>query len=67
MDDDVALDAIAKLQAVWDRQHGHVTLMDLDLVLVRCVRTRGHAALAPERWRRWPWASATRHEFLLEA
>lgn len=52
---------------IWDRKQGHVTLADLDLVLIRCVRSRGHAALPPERWRRRPWASATRHEWSLEA
>jgi hypothetical protein len=67
MDTDAALDAIVLLRSIWDRQQGHVTLADLDLVLIRCVRSRGHAALPPERWRRRPWASATRHEWSLEA
>ena len=63
-----ALDAILALRSVWERKRGRVTLADLDLVLRRCVRSRGHAALPPERWRGLPWVSSTRHEWIsLEA
>jgi len=63
-----ALDAIVALRTVWARKRGRVTLADLDLVLRRCVRSSGHAALAPERWRGHPWLSSTHHEWVsLEA
>jgi hypothetical protein len=68
MNSNEALDAIVALRAVWARKRGRVTLADLDLVLRRCVRSSGHAALAPERWRGHPWLSSTHHEWLsLEA
>lgn len=67
MDTNEALDAIIALRTVWDRRRGRVTLADLDLILHRFVRSRGHAALAPERWRGRPWVSATRHEWVHEA
>ncbi|MDP9282024.1 MAG: hypothetical protein M3P38_08005 [Chloroflexota bacterium] len=68
MDTNEALDAIVTLRSIWARKQGRVTLADLDLVLRRCVRSRGHAALPPERWRGHPWVSSTRHEWVsLEA
>lgn len=68
MNSNEALDAIVALRAVWARKRGRVTLADLDLVLRRCVRSSGHAALAPERWRGHPWLSSTHHEWVsLEA
>jgi hypothetical protein len=68
MNSNEALEAIVALRAVWARKRGRVTLADLDLVLRRCVRSSGHAALAPERWRGHPWLSSTHHEWVsLEA
>jgi hypothetical protein len=67
MDIDGALDAILALRAIWDAKRGHVTLADLEIHVRRCVRSRGHAALPPERWRGWPWRSTTRHEVVFEA
>jgi hypothetical protein len=67
MDTNEALDAILALRRVWAGKHGRVTLADLDLSLRRCVRSRGQAALPPERWRGRPWLSATRHEWTHEA
>jgi hypothetical protein len=68
MNSNEALDAIVALRAVWALKRGRVTLADLDLVLRRCVRSSGHAALAPERWRGRPWLPSTRHEWVtLEA
>ncbi|TME89448.1 MAG: hypothetical protein E6I44_03575 [Chloroflexi bacterium] len=62
-----ALDAIVALRAVWARKSGRVTLADLGLVLRRCVRSRGNAAMLPERWRSYPTTVSTRHEWVLEA
>jgi hypothetical protein len=62
-----ALDTILAFRAIWERRDGNVTLADLDIRVRRCVRTRGHAALPPERWRCHPWRSATRHEWTFEA
>ena len=62
-----ALDAIFALRTIWARKRGRVTLGDLGLVLRRCVRSRGSAAMLPERWRSYPTTVSTRHEWLLEA
>lgn len=62
-----ALDAIVALRTIWERKVGRVTLADLGLVLRRCVRSRGHAAMLPERWRLYPSVTTARHEWLLEA
>ena len=62
-----ALDAIVALRAVWERKLGRVTLADLGLALRRCVRSRGNAAMLPERWRSYPTTVSTRHEWVLEA
>jgi hypothetical protein len=62
-----ALDAIVELRAIWARKHGRVTLADLGLVLRRCVRSRGNAAILPERWRSYPSVKSVRHEWILEA
>ncbi len=62
-----ALDSIVALRTVWLRKHGRVTLADLGLVLRRCVRSRGNAAMLPERWRSYPTTILTRHEWVLEA
>lgn len=67
MDTNAALDAILVLRAIWSAKRGRVTLADLGIELRRCVRTRGHAALPPERWRGRPWAATTLHEWVLEA
>ena len=61
-----ALDAILALRDVWERKEGRITLADLDIKVRRCVRSRGHAALPPERWRA-KWGTATRHDWTLEA
>ena len=66
MDITVALDAILALRAIWQAKQGSVTLADLEIEVRRCVRTRGGAALAPERWRVRPWAPLTRHEWVFE-
>jgi hypothetical protein len=62
-----ALDSIVALRTTWARKHGRVTLADLGLILRRCVRSRGNAAMLPERWRSYPTTVSTRHEWLLEA
>ena len=67
MDINVALDAILALRAIWHAKQGSVTLADLEIEVRRCVRTRGAAALAPERWRVRPWAPLTCHEWVFEA
>jgi hypothetical protein len=67
MDIDSALDAILALRATWERKNGRVTLADLEILVRRCVRTRGGAALPPERWRGGPWCATTRHEVVFEA
>jgi hypothetical protein len=67
MDTNNALDAIIALRAVWAEKLGRVTLADLDIVVRRCVRSRGAAALPPERWRCHPWRPTTRHEVVFEA
>lgn len=67
METNVALDAILALRAIWDERCGRVTLADLDILVRRCVRSRGHAALPPERWRGLPWRPTTRHEVVFEA
>lgn len=61
-----ALDAIVALRAVWERKLGRVTLADLGLALRRCVRSRGNAAMLPERWRSYPSVTSARHEWVLE-
>ena len=67
MDTNKALDAILALRAIWERQGGRVSLADLDIIVRRRVRTRGAAALPPERWRGRPWRATTRHEVVFEA
>ena len=62
-----ALDSIVALRTMWARNLGRVTLADLGLVLRRCVRSRGSAAMPPERWRSYPTTVSTRHEWVLEA
>jgi hypothetical protein len=62
-----ALDAIVALRAIWARKYGRVTLADLGLVLRRCVRSRGNAAMLPERWRLYPSVKSVHHEWILEA
>lgn len=61
---DDALDAILTLEALWRDRRGRVRLSDLGVHPVRRVRSRGHAALPPERWRAYPGAQAVRHEWL---
>ncbi len=61
---DEALDAILAIESTWRRKRGRVTLADLGLR--RTVRSRGHAGLPPEQWRRYPGAVAARHEWTLE-
>jgi hypothetical protein len=67
MDTNMALDAILALRAIWQAKLGRVTLADLEIEVRRCVRTRGGAALAPERWRVRPWTPPTRFEWVFEA
>jgi len=67
MDANAALDAILALRAIWEQKHGRVTLADLEILVRRCVRSRGAAALPPERWRGRPWRATTRHEVVFEA
>jgi hypothetical protein len=67
VDTDAALDAILALRAIWQQKRGRVTLADLEILVRRCVRSRGAAALPPERWRGWPWRATTRHEVVFEA
>jgi len=62
-----ALDAIVALRSTWERKRGRVTLADLGLVLRRCVRSRGNAAMLPERWRSYPTVKSARHEWVFEA
>lgn len=62
-----ALDAIVALRSIWERKRGRVTLADLGLMLRRCVRSRGNAAMLPERWRLYPTVTTARHEWVLEA
>jgi len=62
-----ALDAIVALRSIWAGKLGRVTLADLGLVLRRCVRSRGSAAMLPERWRSYPSVTPARHEWVLEA
>ncbi len=66
MNSNQALDAILALRALWERKAGRITLADLDINLRRCVRSRGHAALPPERWRGRPWGPATSHDWTFE-
>ena len=54
MDSNNALDAILALRAIWEQKRGRVTLADLEILVRRCVRSRGAAALPPERWRGRP-------------
>jgi hypothetical protein len=67
MDTNTALDAILALRTIWDQKSGRVTLADLEILVRRCVRSRGAAALPPERWRGRPWRATTRHEVVFEA
>jgi hypothetical protein len=67
VDTDSALDAILALRAIWEQKGGRVTLADLEILVRRCVRSRGAAALPPERWRGRPWLVTTRHEVVFEA
>jgi hypothetical protein len=67
MDSNNALDAILALRAIWEQKGGRVTLADLEILVHRRVRTRGAAALPPERWRGRPWRATTRHEVVFEA
>src|SRR5437870_4795118 len=67
MDTDAALDAILALRAIWQQKRGRVTLADLEILVRRCIRSRGAAALPPERWRGRPWRATTRHEVVFEA
>jgi hypothetical protein len=67
MDTNAALDAILALRAIWAQQRGLVTLADLEILVHRCVRSRGPAELPPERWRGRPWRVTTRHEVVFEA
>jgi hypothetical protein len=67
MDSNNALDAILALRAIWEQKRGRVTLADLQILVRRCVRSRGAAALPPERWRGRPWRATTRHEVVFEA
>src|SRR4029077_7758196 len=67
MDSNAALDAILTLRAIWEQKRGRVTLADLEILVRRCVRTRGAAALPPERWRGRPWRATTRNEVVFEA
>ncbi|HEV8535446.1 MAG TPA: hypothetical protein VGR87_06965 [Candidatus Limnocylindria bacterium] len=66
MDTNAALDTILAFRAIWDAKRGRVTLADLEIHVRRCVRSRGHAALPPERWRVRPWGPVTRHEWVFE-
>lgn len=61
---DDALDAILMLEALWRDRGGRVRLADLGVHPLRRVRSRGHAALPPERWRAYPGAQAARHEWV---
>jgi hypothetical protein len=61
-----ALEAILALRSIWERKLGRVTLADLGLGLRRCVRSRGSAAMLPERWRLYPSTTYARHEWVLE-
>jgi hypothetical protein len=67
MDSNAALEAILALRTLWQRSGGRLTLADLGIVVHRQVRTRGIAALAPERWRGHPWQPLARHEWVFEA
>lgn len=67
MNSNDALDAILTLRAIWTQKSGRVTLADLELLVRRCVRSRGAAALPPERWRGLQWRATTRHEVVFEA
>ena len=67
VDADAALDAILALRAIWRQKRGRVTLADLEILVRRCIRSRGAAALPPERWRGRPWRATTRHEVVFEA
>jgi len=67
MDSNNALDAILALRAIWEQKRGRVTLADLEILVRRCIRSRGAAALPPERWRGRPWRATTRHEVVFEA
>jgi hypothetical protein len=67
MDANTALDAIMSLRTIWAAKQGRVTLADLDIFVRRWVRSRGNAALPPERWRGRPWRQTTRHEVVFEA
>ncbi|OLC56197.1 MAG: hypothetical protein AUH85_07115 [Chloroflexi bacterium 13_1_40CM_4_68_4] len=57
---DGALDAILALEVLWHARRGRVRLLDLGVVPLRLVRSRGHAALPPERWRAYPGVRAAR-------
>src|SRR5205809_6441236 len=67
MDANAALDAILALRAIWEQKRGRVTLADLEILVRRCVRSRGAAALPPEPCRGRPWRATTRHEVAFEA
>lgn len=54
MEDDVALEAILALEALWRRKRGRLTLRDLGIPTVLTVRRLGFAAMPPERWRDYP-------------
>lgn len=56
---DAALDAILALEAMWRERDGRVRLGDLGVAPLYLVRSRGHAALPPERWRRYPGVVAS--------
>lgn len=67
MDTNTALDAILAFRELWTRKRGRVTLADLGIHVSRRVRSRGNAALPPERWRGRPWERTTSHEVVFEA
>jgi hypothetical protein len=57
---DATLDAILALEAMWLSREGRLRLSDLGVAPLRLVRSRGHAALPPERWRSYPADRARR-------
>jgi hypothetical protein len=60
MDFDQALAAITALNALWRALGGRVRLVDLGIGSYALVRSRGHAALPPERWRAYPGVPSRR-------
>ncbi len=64
---DDALDAILALEALWRARRGRVTLEDVGIGPGVTVRSRGFAALPPERWRNYPGATAMRQERVEES